>query len=427
MGLPGWSGLFAGSERMVGLLRLLAQFIRTPTAAAVGVRIGLVTDLLSRLLSLTIPSNTDDAVGRANMRFSNQVGREERENLLVALPQIHATAIEVLGALVERFTDAVYSTLPGYLDQVVWIFKAENMSDAIRASVYRAAIQLVDILGPSMTKTSIDILGQIIQVSCGDLLNDPQATGTNRDQANGKPNGLHTSMDISLGTTAAPKSSTLLSNGPVSAAYSLLPVLLGRIPAQHISVSLRTLMDRTAVLLRHKEAVLASALNPPAKKGGTAASSVLRLLAISFPNDLEVEGILRPRMPVTRTGFSVDGDMLSDKDQAEAIEDTHSSFMRPDPTIIPQNEALPESRSAGAMVPEGDLPVVPLGDEAMDDGAPQVQQATFSELHKSKEVADISRSTKRSEPPTGDSPSSHKRTRRDISAEPSLSSQVLQE
>ncbi|EON69621.1 hypothetical protein W97_08881 [Coniosporium apollinis CBS 100218] len=424
IGLPGWSGLFAGSERMIGLLRLLSQFIRTPTVAAVGVRIGLITDLLNRLLSLTIPSNTEEAVTQASLRFNNQIGREERENLFVALPQIHAATIEVLEVLVERFTDAVHSTLPGYLDQLVWIVKAENTSDIIRASVYHAAIQLVEILGSSMTKTSVDALSQMIQLACGDLLHDSQATGASLDQANGKRNGGHTTMDISLGTAAAPRPSTSLSSGPVLAAYSLLPVLLGRISAQQISVSLRTLMDRMAVLHRHKEALLASALNPPVKKGGTAASSILRLLATSFPESLEVEGMLRPRMPVTRTGFPVDGDMASDEDQAEAIEDRHPSFPPPDPVILPQNEASPESRSAGAIVAGGELPVVPLGDETMDDGSEEVQQATFSEPHSSKDIANASRSTKRSEPPAGGSPSSHKRTRRDISAQPPLSKGV---
>jgi pre-rRNA-processing protein RIX1 len=89
---------------------------------------------------------------------------------------------------------------------------------------------------------------------------------------------------------------------------------------------LRSRLDRTAILTQHKQATLASVLNPPpSKRFGKPAASVLPLMARSFSASAEIEGMLRPRMPVIRLGnsdteLSEDG-MNEDEDEDEEEEE----------------------------------------------------------------------------------------------------------
>jgi len=62
-------------------------------------------------------------------------------------------------------------------------------------------------------------------------------------------------------------------------------------------------MDRTAVLSRHKDAVLASTLNHTSTaKAARKGNSLLPLLAREYASDASVEALLRPRMPILQTG-----------------------------------------------------------------------------------------------------------------------------
>jgi len=102
------------------------------------------------------------------------------------------------------------------------------------------------------------------------------------------------------------------------AAGELLPLFLSHIPQQYLDVSLRSLVERTAILVRNKNAMLASILNPFVGKNGRAMTSIVPHLTRQFGTDDVVEILLRPRLPLlpsTRTR------MLMEEGVVEARED----------------------------------------------------------------------------------------------------------
>ena len=81
-------------------------------------------------------------------------------------------------------------------------------------------------------------------------------------------------------------------------AWALLPVYLARIPSGRTDFALRAQIDRTAILIRHKSAAIASVLHPMQLGSQVRMlSSIMPLLARAHGDDQEVEGLLRPRMP----------------------------------------------------------------------------------------------------------------------------------
>jgi pre-rRNA-processing protein RIX1 len=78
----------------------------------------------------------------------------------------------------------------------------------------------------------------------------------------------------------------------------LLPLFISHIPQQYLSISLRSLIDRTAVLSHNRDAMLASILHPFAGKNGSSIASVTPYLIREFGHDAIVELLLRPRMPL---------------------------------------------------------------------------------------------------------------------------------
>ncbi|KAL2350580.1 rRNA processing/ribosome biogenesis-domain-containing protein [Cryomyces antarcticus] len=316
MGLPGWTGIFAGSERMIGLLALLNQHIATSTSSAVILPIGSIADLLSRVFSLAVPSARDTKEWQSSVTLNKQVGKEERERLWTVLPDIHVAAIEFLTVLVERLGSAAVAIVHEALDQLAWIFAAERWSIALRTATYTSLIRLLKMVGPTLTKPSVDSLGKIMQSCCDDLLPADPSTAlkdkASGSHANGNKNSQASSSsnaDAFLNSAAAPKQARTSFDGLQTAASALLVALFTTLPAQSISASVRNRMDRTVILIQHKDAMLASVLNPsPTRAGAKAASSILPLLVRSFPDCAEVEGILRPRMPVLLTGSREDVD-----------------------------------------------------------------------------------------------------------------------
>lgn len=96
-----------------------------------------------------------------------------------------------------------------------------------------------------------------------------------------------------------------------AAASDLLTVLLSTLPASLISIPVRTEMDRVAVLTRHRDALLASVLNPRLYK-----PSLLPILGSFYPDNPAIEGLLRPRMPTIRIEGRED-EMIDETDEID--------------------------------------------------------------------------------------------------------------
>jgi pre-rRNA-processing protein RIX1 len=148
-----------------------------------------------------------------------------------------------------------------------------------------------------------------------------------RNKKNYKPRQPSANADSFLAPSTLPSSSSHNSDpfpGLRQAAHSLLPLILLNIPSQHLRFSLRSQVDRTAILTQHKEAMIASVLFPPGTaEAGKLRSSILPHLARSCPGDFEVEGLIRPRMPVIPTGKGLMNDVCEDEEGDEA-EDYYS-------------------------------------------------------------------------------------------------------
>jgi pre-rRNA-processing protein RIX1 len=342
MALPAWSGLFAGSERLVQLLRLVQQFLANPTANPVGVNISAVIDILTRMLSITVPGSGGKAYQNA-VRLNNQVGKDERENLWLVLPEIHVATIELLLVLADR---SQASTLPLdalLVDQIVWVFASEKDSMQLRAAGYRAIATLLQRSGVGLSKSSVDSLVPLMRSCCDDLLPLESASTSKSTPSQTKMNGISSSQTTANADSFlnSSKSATDTASGFLglrAAAQDLLPVLLSSVQAQYFSDALRSRLDRTATITQHKDAMVASVLNPPpSKKFGKPAASILPLMARSFPASTDVEGMLRPRMPVIRLGTQdndlEENDMEEDEEEEEEEgEEEEAEIEAPDAT-----------------------------------------------------------------------------------------------
>ncbi|KAH7378458.1 rRNA processing/ribosome biogenesis-domain-containing protein [Phaeosphaeria sp. MPI-PUGE-AT-0046c] len=332
MALPGWLGLSAGSERLVHLLQLVQQFLVTSTANAITVNVSVVIDLVTRMLSLTMPGSSATA-NQTAIKINNQVSKDERENLWLVLPSIHVAAIEILLALFNRFQASTLPLDALIIDHLVWAFGAEKDFVQIRTACYHAIAALLRRSGVGLSKATTDSLVPLMRMCCDDLLPlDPNAASAKSTPSQTKTNGIASSqtsanadtfLNNSSKTLADPTSSLL---GLREAAWNLLPVLLANVRAQYLSDTIRSRLDRTCILTQHKDAMVASVLNPPpSKKFGKPAASILPLMARSFPASTDVEGMLRPRMPAIRLGGHdtemVDGESEDEEEEVDEAED----------------------------------------------------------------------------------------------------------
>ncbi|KAI9818448.1 MAG: hypothetical protein M1827_000507 [Pycnora praestabilis] len=326
---PSWTGIQGGVERMVGLLELMGDFLAVSSSSTVHLPLGQITDLLTRVLSLTVPAHRSQNGWQDGLRLNPEIGKEEREGLWAGLPQIHVGAIAILEVIIYRLDQAFIPLAHGSLDQITWVFEAEAGHESVRIAAYSAVANLLELVGPSLSKTSVSSLSKIICSCCDDLLPLPKPAIPHalRSESKGNKSIQHGTRSVNADSFLAPVPCT---EAPISlavyphlhdAASHLLPVFFLKFPVQHLSVRLRTQIDRTAILTGHKKAMLASVLNPPPpSKGGKGVSSISPFLAGAFPGDPEVEAILRPRMPIIRTGKKVGEEIGSDEENDEQID-----------------------------------------------------------------------------------------------------------
>lgn len=326
LGLPAWSGIFGGGERIVGLLHLIQQYLDTPTSHPVYLNVAAVIDLLSRILSLTVPGAGGRA-SQASLRFNNQVSKEERDSLWSILPDIHVATIAILLSTAARTQSSTIGTDPLLLDQLTWVFSSENSLIQVRTACYGAITSLLQRSGAALPKSATDSLGPLMRACCEDLL--PTENSPSKDTTQAKINGnskaqTTANADSFLSSSKPSCHDKASSAGLHHAAHKLLPVFLGSIKAQYLSDSMRSRLDRTAVLTQHKDAMIMSVLNPPpSKKFGKPAASMLPLTARSFASEPEVEALLRPRMPVIRLGTqdAETADAEEEQEEEEASEE----------------------------------------------------------------------------------------------------------
>ena len=315
LGLPGWNGIHAGCERLSGLLLLLRSSLATQNSSVVSLPVGAMVDAITRVLSLLVPAATDQRPYEGGPRLNPEISREEREALWARLPQIHVAALRTLSTLLARLGTASSALSHGLLDLLLWVFRSEHTFEEIRTSIYELVSQILVQAGPSLPRSVVSSMSPLIRSCCKDLLPSQErpapsikTLGNKTTQSNMMSS---TNADSFLVTATLPTTQTI-SPELQAAASALIPLLLMSLPQNMLSFSLRSQIDRTAILSRNKEAMLASVLNPPTSKKGS--SSIMPLLAREFPETPAVEAIIRPRMPVLQRRRDDNGDIQSDED-----------------------------------------------------------------------------------------------------------------
>ncbi|KAL5342937.1 rRNA processing/ribosome biogenesis-domain-containing protein [Aspergillus crustosus] len=325
LGLSSWQGLDSGVKRVVQLLQMLSKFLSTATASTVSIPVGSILDLTTRLMSVVVPSDT------ANAQANPQVSRTERDNLFAELPKIHIACVRVLRTLVNTLETAAIPVVQTILEQTLWVFRAEKFSKRIRASVYGLIDTLLKLIGSSMGKKNVSSLNETIRSCCSDLLPADSESGTKEPSSDAKRKSKTNSGTVNADSffnpnlkqgrqTQPPTKSTKLSQG----ASNLLQTILSHIPMEYLAPQTRAEIDRTIIMTSDKNAMYASVLNPfPAVKGRGANVTIIPFLARSYASDMDVEALIRPRMPVLTNSNAIGHyiNVEDDDDDEEQEED----------------------------------------------------------------------------------------------------------
>lgn len=293
--LPEWKGVRAGSQRLIGLLRFMADMLRYPTKTAVSLPVGTLVDIINQLCLISRSGKSQS--WEQALETHPAVGREEKEELWSVVPTIHIAALDLLCVLVARLQ---YNALPfalEALDSAVLALKSGIDNPDVRLATYRLFSVLLPICGAGISKPTVDTISIAILACCRDLqqhaghLDDAKPVPAKKG-AETKKNGVAANADLFLPQQQqSDKSSTSarLSREHRAAAESLLADLLTHLPQRHLKPGVRGLLDQTAILAQCKDAMLASALNPYISDTGKSHPSILPHLSRQFPRDQGVE------------------------------------------------------------------------------------------------------------------------------------------
>ncbi|KAH8176347.1 rRNA processing/ribosome biogenesis domain-containing protein [Sarocladium implicatum] len=325
---PPWSGLVAGSERLAGLCQLMSECLASPTKAAVAVPIGAVMDFIARLCSIARLSPKTQTWDQA-LQTKSAIDRQEKDELWSLMPEIHAAALELLANMFASLDKDMIPVTPEALDHLTRVFGSGLSTPSLRSTSYQTLKSALALAGPTLAKTSVNMLETVILACCRDLQEDigylktgekPKASAPDN-----KKNGSSANADLflqSANAASANKPTATLVNEHRSAAASLLACLLSLLPQAHVRPSVRAVIDQTAILTNNRDAMIASVLNPYKDPHGKAYASILPHLTQQFPDDQSLE-VLRTNLRTdgVRAGVdlldAIDEDDEEDEDEGE--------------------------------------------------------------------------------------------------------------
>ena len=298
LALPAWTGIDAGIERLDGLLHTLQAFLATGTTAAVSLPVSDILAIADRIMSVLPPGS-----GR-NPRVRVEIGRDEREGLWAGLPRLHVSVIGVSSLMISRMGDSCAAIASTIMEQLLWTLESQQGIDDFRKAAYGLVSQILSTFGPSLPRTYAHPLSRCIRMCCEDLLpsvehhlQDGHASSPDAEKSS-KGTISATNADSYLKSTTNQADVSVTSSHVLQEAQSLLHLSLTNLPYEYLPFSLRCQIDRTAIITQNKKTMLASVMNVNSKrKEQKSTSSILPLLARAHPESLEVEVLLRPRMP----------------------------------------------------------------------------------------------------------------------------------
>ena len=323
--LPGWEGIHTGVERLEGLLNLLQAFLSSQTSVAVTVPVSGIAGLADRVLSVV------HSRSQMGSRTRPEIGKDEREGFELALPQLHKSAIGLLSTLLSRIGTGCTSISHSILVQVLQVLDVEDTDDEIRESSYACISLFLSLFGPTLPVSCASLMSRCVHQCCEDLL-DSRYTLSQRGElqvvegtARAKPKASAVDADSYLKSDNLTVGKPNASAQVVRAAETLLPLFLTTLPQGYLSTAARHRIDRTAVLVNHKEALLASVMNATTiKKDQGSTSSILPLVARANDGNLGLEALLRPQMPLVQARSAFKEAFGEDEDNVDPPREDHN-------------------------------------------------------------------------------------------------------
>lgn len=328
LGLPGWRGIHSGVDRLITLLRVLSNFISMPSASAVALPLGTILDLTSRLTSVTVPGDGSEG-SRSGVQANSQIGRDEREMLWTELPRIHIACVDLLEHVTGVLETSATPITQTMLEQVTWVFRNEKSSRCVRSAAYDFIATLVALNGPTMTKQSVAPLAIVLHSACADILPSGGSSAPSNASVDSKTKTKTGQVTANADSFLNPdlQRNRQFQVGPCfselkQAASGLLQSVLVSVPPGLMTASTRAEIDRTIILTADKDAMLASVLNPvPAARGRAAGASIIPFLARGYSDQMGVEALVRPRMPVIMSAPELDSYAEMDEEEADEMAD----------------------------------------------------------------------------------------------------------
>ncbi|KAL2068292.1 hypothetical protein VTL71DRAFT_16390 [Oculimacula yallundae] len=349
--LPLWTGIHAGVERLTGRLELLADYLKVETATPVAVPLESIMDVVTRMLSIAIPSPSS-STAKSEARLHPAIDRDERDGLWVGMPQIYVAALQLVDTMSIRLEENFLPLAQESFDQLAWVFEYGKHSLEFRLVAYIIAAKILFYIGQSFNQSQCDKFTGIYQACCQDLQEaHPNFTDLAAvDDVGGKPQSNNNAEAFLRSKVTVPVEHHIANPALIDAARNLLPMFSSHLPQQYLKLATRSLIDRTAILTHNKDAMLASVLNPIFANNGAAMPSILPHLTREFQHDAIVEILLRPRMPLvpstaTRT---IANEAVDEDEEDEEMELNESASM-------PNNNAstsAPVQQDSFAAVPQ---------------------------------------------------------------------------
>ncbi|KAI0971058.1 rRNA processing/ribosome biogenesis-domain-containing protein [Xylaria arbuscula] len=414
---PGWVGVQAGGERIIGLLDFIAEYLRCHTRVAVTVPITAIADIASRISSIKPPSSNKE---KSDTGMNSAIGREERDELWTVFPDIQIAAMRMHLALIQRLGKNYIPLVQETLDQVLRILQSIYRLPQARTTAFTLVKEILQLGGPTLPKFTVEAIGLVMKCCCRDLLGaaghlpKPKTQNSSVVQNGQKPKTTSQNADAFLpGKSQDDMASVSLSSEHLGAAEELLTTLFSHLPQQHIPSSLRSQMLRAAILGRNRDAQVASILHPARDRSGRTTQVILPYLTQQFPHDESVE-ILRFNFRPMATGSSSE---FTEADDAMTIEEDETT----EGFSFGQDFNIPFSRTSAAPAPTIQLksssPIPTRGAEATQ--TPFLSHPPESKIQPQPEATVV-------EPPATPM-SSLKRKNEDATAEASLSKRIEME
>ncbi|KAL8691114.1 MAG: hypothetical protein Q9218_003588 [Villophora microphyllina] len=366
-GLPGWIGIGGGLERLTGLLMTLRSYLLYPSPSSLAFPVGKLMDVVDRILSALPPSIGGPQGATLSTRTNPEIGRDECEAVWAWLPHLHVSALSVLEQVVARLEQDSMAIDQQILSLVLWIFEKEHFHNQIRLINYRLLAQVLARRGSGLPRSSMDSVAFFLKLCCEDLMPTEAGPGLAKNSSNDSTTITTTTKDAAnadeyLKRSAQSPRPSAASKEMRHAAESLLAAALSYLPPKALDFSLRSRIDQTAILSQSRLILHSSVLNPPASRRENPRSSIIPLLARQYPQSLDTEALVRPRMPMTQPSTvnqetGMDQEFGGEHETPEGLAYQHRENLDvgmedPPPASVPEKPEAPLLESGGTVAPQ---------------------------------------------------------------------------